>query len=51
MGQASTPGEFSVSVLPMAESAAAIAALPQPVVHLKGFANRLLLAGAANPTH
>lgn len=35
----------------LAESNDAIAALPKPIVHLKGFASRILLSGASAPSN
>ena len=39
----------SLTMIGLDASAEAIAALPRPVVHIKGFASRMLLPGAADP--
>lgn len=45
------PPTIPFSVVPLAQAANALAALPKPIVHLKGWASRLLLAGAPDPPH
>ena len=40
-----------MKVVPLAAAADVIAALPRPLVHLKGYASRILLEGADSPSH